>query len=556
MLKSAGCRYDKLLPAALAAENRFPNVAAAVIAGLFFIFFFIFWMNGRELSSLEGLFAACTQEYTPGMPVTAHGVIQRNIQPLFPAATALLVRLGIPLESAMRLLAVLMLAAWSILAGISAARRRNFRAGIVTFSCCAGTIFAMDKGVDGLPVTMTAFFLLAGQLSFFHFGGRLANWNKAWITSVALWILAFLSGGPIILPYIIMPILFLRRPLSVRSKFNTPGFFIACALMALTVLWRAIQAGYDPDVDILPSAVSSWAYLKQVLSFPWIFPIRLFPWSLLIWLPFCAALQAIDPTPVFSKYLRTLFFVSFALTWLLPNRPGIEIFYAVAPLAIMVGLNYDLGIRRYWKWFREALFAGELLIFGIALTIAGVFFLPEAWLERFFHTNIPEFDVSSKITIAPVAITIIIVIALFFHLKRKTAPIWQLITGISISIAIFCNVLLLPGHLNKRRWRDLGNELSNALGTGENVDTLYKWDIDGMYCGLFYAGVPVKKIRSLDELPAGKTVYLISSGFPRHFGWRWTPLLPPEYRFEGERLSMWRGIPAPPEKEDDEELIQ
>ena len=208
MLKSDGCLCDKQLPASLIAENRISGAAAALIAGLFFVTYFALWLCGRELLNLEGLFAACANEYRPGFPVTAHGVVQHNIQPLFPATVALLVKLGLPMESALRLLAAVMLAAWSILAGASAATRRNFRAGIVTFFCCAGTIFAMGKGIDGVPATMSAFFLLAGQLSFFHFGSRLANWNKAWLSAALLWILAFLSGGPAVLLYCIVPIFF------------------------------------------------------------------------------------------------------------------------------------------------------------------------------------------------------------------------------------------------------------------------------------------------------------------------------------------------------------
>ena len=102
----------------------------------------------------------------------------------------------------------------------------------------------------------------------------------------------------------------------------------------------------------------------------------------------------------------------------------------------------------------------------------------------------------------------------------------------------------------------LGKDIASALPESGKCDTLYKLDISGMYCGLFYAGVPVKKIRSLDELPTDRTIYLISSGFPRHFGWRWTPLLPPDYRFEGEMVSMWCGEPIPPENNENEDLIQ
>ena len=89
MLKSDDCRCDKQLPASLIAENRLSGIEAALIAGLFFVIYFTVWVCGRELLSLEGLFAACANEYRSGFPVTAHGVIQHNIQPLFPAMVAL-----------------------------------------------------------------------------------------------------------------------------------------------------------------------------------------------------------------------------------------------------------------------------------------------------------------------------------------------------------------------------------------------------------------------------------------------------------------------------------
>ena len=141
----------------------------------FFILFFAFWIGGRELFRQEGLYATCAKEFIPGSPLTAHGIIQKDVPPLYPALVYLLNKAGISMECALRLLSITMLGAWSILAAWAAARRRNLRAGVVTFLCCCGTVFAMGKGIDGTPATMTAFFLLAGQLSFFHFGNRFAS---------------------------------------------------------------------------------------------------------------------------------------------------------------------------------------------------------------------------------------------------------------------------------------------------------------------------------------------------------------------------------------------
>ena len=553
MSASVNSNRDDQLSQALLIENRTNQFQSIVWPLVFFILFFAFWIGGRELFRQEGLYASCAREFIPGAPLTAHGIVQKDVPPLYPAVVYLINKTGISMECALRLLSITMLGAWSLLASLVAARRRNLRAGVVTFLCCCGTVFAMGKGIDGTPATMSAFFLLAGQLCFFHFGNRLASWNKAWLSASLLWILALLSGGPIVLLYSFVPILFLRRPLSVSSKFNTPGFFVAVVLFITTAILWIIGTG-NINLDFLPDKFSSWDNFKRLLTFPLLLPVRFFPWSILMWMPFCAALQAVDQTPVFSRYLRTLFIVSLILIWILPLRPASELFFITGPLAIMTGLNYELGIRRYRKWFTDALWGFEILIFATALIMAGLL-LPNKWLTILPFVDPGKLIYRTEYAIVIFATMILLTVhAIFFHIHRCRYPIWHMVFKMTVCCAIFCNILILPDYITERRWRDLGRDISQAMPVEAKGKILYKLDIEGMYCGLFYAGVPVKKIRNLEELPAGETVYLIASGFPRHFGWRWSPLLPPDYSFEGEHITMWRGIPVPPD--DDEDIEQ
>ena len=322
-------------------------------------------------------------------------------------------------------------------------------------------------------------------------------------------------------------------------------------MLIFTVGWRILYSGGTWQMDFLPQEFSGWENFKRLLVFPLLLPIRFFPWSLLMWLPFCAALQAIDPTPVFSKYLRTIFSVALTLMWLLPDRPANELFFIIGPLAIMTGLNYELGIRRYRQWFTKALYLGEIIIVIAALAMAAML-LPARWLAVFPFLDTKELIYREGYSVVIAAALILLaVLAVFFHLQRKQYPVWNMVLKLTVCCAIFCNILILPAYITERRWRDLGRDISTALPPDAKGKTLYKLDINGMFCGLFYAGVPVKKIKNLDELPSGETIYLIASGFPRHFGWRWSPLLPPDYNFEGEHLTMWRGIPVPPDEYED-----
>ena len=118
MSVSANSPRDNKLPESLLIENRTNQFQSIIWPLAFFILFFAFWIGGRELFRQEGLYASCAREFVPGFPVTAHGVIQKDVPPLFPALVSMLNRLGISMECALRLLSIIMLGAWSLLAAL------------------------------------------------------------------------------------------------------------------------------------------------------------------------------------------------------------------------------------------------------------------------------------------------------------------------------------------------------------------------------------------------------------------------------------------------------
>ena len=125
--KSECSRNGELLPGAMIAENRINRFFSVLLPVLFFVLLFVWWLTPeRELFRVEGLYAASAQEYRPGINVTAHAVVQRNVLPLYPAVTSLLHKCGIPMESSLRIVSVFMLGAWAVLAAFIAGKRRNF----------------------------------------------------------------------------------------------------------------------------------------------------------------------------------------------------------------------------------------------------------------------------------------------------------------------------------------------------------------------------------------------------------------------------------------------
>ena len=168
---------------------------------LFFSFVLIYglWMTpARELFRQEGVFAAIAAEYADnlwnpadGITAKAHNVMLSDAWPLYPAVVSLFYRF-MPMESALRLVSVVMLGSLSLLSGITAALRCNKRAGLVAAVCCFGSFFVFDQGIWGGPEAMAGCFLLSAQLLFFHYGSRYA-WRFASSAYVGLFCLVKLN---------------------------------------------------------------------------------------------------------------------------------------------------------------------------------------------------------------------------------------------------------------------------------------------------------------------------------------------------------------------------
>ena len=273
------------------------SVAAAVLCIAFLVIYLPWFSGNRELFREESLFAVETVEIGRNIfQVTAHGAPVLTAAPLFPAVCKFVWKTtGLPLEFVMRSISMLMLACGGMLVYFAAASQREPKAGWVASAFYLTSLIALEKAVDGNPATMSAFFLFAAQLIFFYYGIRRSNWNKAWIFSAISLALSFLSGGITMLIFFIAPMFFFRRPLSVKSKFSVPGFAVAVLLLAgVVALWTLPQFARSGETlyDIWLDSVLFYKrkYFLDLLEFPLMLPLRLMPWTLIAWLPFCVAL--------------------------------------------------------------------------------------------------------------------------------------------------------------------------------------------------------------------------------------------------------------------------
>ena len=524
-------------------------IVAAAIVALYGI-----WLAGDpELMRTEVAVAAAASEFSLRTPlvVRIHSWSTPECFPLFPLAARLIRDLlpALPMESVLRGLSVLMLAAGAVMVYFAASSRRDSSAGFVAAAMYSTSFLALGSAVEGTPATTNAFLLAAAQLVFFQYGVRRSDWDRAWIFSGVLVTIGFLSGGFTLLLFFVFPMLFFRRPLSVSSKFRRPGFAIAVAIVVLTAL--AWGGAFTSELRQISPYEVWWRQLSEVrlgwglLVFPFAVVFMLLPWSLLAWMPFCVALQTLDQTPIYSRYLRTLVFSTLGLLWLLPELGRFGLFYALAPLSVLTGRVYELGMRRY---------GGKLFMLAVPVVIAIGCFLPRDLMPGFVSLDLtlnfrndPDFSLASAVLLAAA-----LLLALYVHRSRRSDPVWMILLAVSVSGALFWNGLIFPYKSQDHSKREFGDRIRTAMGGAEGR-TIFTRNVRNLTGELFYSGFPVCRLVASDELPSDEDeIYLLSRDFPQSAAYSWENLLPKDFSSNGQPLKLWKGTPSHPAPDNDD----
>lgn len=530
-----------------------PWAGALLIAGVFLLIYFGWVLYPRELFRQECIYAAQAAEFSLKNPmVTVHETPVRNAYPLYPALCSLLYRWGLPMEMALRLVTVFFIAAGGVLVYFAAASGNGNRAGLVATSMYCTTMLMLDEGVTGAPQTMSAFWLLAAQVSFFYFGLRRGKWNLAWPLTAFLLMLGFFSGGVFVLFLFLLPVFFFRRLIAGRAKYRNPGFPVAVVLVLLAlftrfaVLWSVEKTsggtlffrGFtDPD------------YLRDFFLFGLELPLRLLPWSFIAWIPFCAALQRLDDKPLFSKFLRINVLVTAAFIWLTPRIAGRELLYLPGCLSILTGVYYELGVRRFGENLRKLAPLVEYVALAAALAIAVGMWGEEKLLAKCLSLGLSlNFRSGGQFfTVGLTAMGAVLLIGILLRWKRKTLPVWIGLLSLSLICGIFYGTIMLCYQAQASQNREFGQLIRKTIlqDMGKNKQPLeiFKCNAGELYGELFYSGARIIQLPSADMLPDNhsKVVYLISTTFPQNPKWSWKNLLPEDYTYDKRRIMLWRG---------------
>ena len=535
---------------------------AAVLTAAFAALYGVWLFVGPELMRSEVVYAAAAAESSLKRPLvmTVHGWATPECLPLLPVTARLLRDLtGLPMESVLRGVSILMLAAGAGLVYLAAVPRQSARAGVVAAAMYFSCFLALGTAVEGTPATTNAFFLAAAQMVFFQYGVRRSDWNRAWIFSALLVTAGFFSGGATVPIFFVFPMFFFRRPMSVSSKFRRPGFVAAVVIAALAVLaWGASFGASPRQVSLYDMWQFGEVSLRwRMLTFPFLLVFWLLPWSLIAWMPFCEALRSTDRTPIYSRYLRTLVIPSLGLLWLLPETGRFGLFYILAPLSVLTGRFYELGIRRYGVRLRKFFPVLELFMAAAPLAIAAGCFLPEAWLGKLFsmrHTL--QFREAANFRSVALAVMVLaLLLALYVHKRRGGDPAWMILLAVSVASALFFNTLVFPYKSQDQHSRAVGRRLREVLPEGRIVYT--KNVPRSMNGALFYSGLPMYRMDHEEGFPSAEQedvhLLLLNDEFPGKFpqfsgfgGWKNVET----FDCDGRSMTLWKGRWSRPKTDD------
>ena len=545
-------------------EEKKPLIGRSIIL-LIFAFLVIyspFQLGEWELRWDEDQYAAIASEMNLTHPYTiAHGEQVPMVAPLFPWLTALLHRTGLSFEYCMRLIAIASLAGLIILTWEAGKRAKDLQTAVVAAAMLCSSIIIIEKATDGYPNLTGLLFLFSAWLAWFTFGVSKGRWNSAWIISFLLCAMAFYTINWFAIVLFIVPLIFMRRPMTIWSKLAKPGFAIGVLLLLFFIsIWiipRLLLADKIPFKDLDLSIDTPTEYLMHLIKFPFAICSRYFPWIFLAWPAFCVAYFPLDKNPIFTRFLRTIVISLFFLLWLSPSIDAIDFIYIAPPLSILCGMHYWLLVRRHGHalhlLFRYCLYAVMLVSAGIIL----FYILPDSILEQLPYITQKQIDSragNTFIGLLQAALALLVTLTIV-RIPTTKIPVYAHVLLICVAGALCLWATNIHLRKQSKPKTTLGHELKELLQAELKIPedqelpkdlTVFQGpDIKGFYAPCIYMGARVKKIHKLSDLPEEvETVYMITTTFPAFAKREWDYLTPTEQpiTYKKETLYILRGV--------------
>ena len=518
-----------------------------ILLGALFMMFQLQQLPLRDLSQDEGLFAAVASEMQISLPMSiAHGVGIKNRYFLYPLLSSIISEnSALQLNAVLRYLNFFFIAVSAALIGIIAGLTRDFKAGVIgaAFFTANGFIFMHSQNASSLM--MGSCLLFAAQTAWIYFGFTKGHWNIAWLISLILVSAGFLTEGIKIPVYFFLPLFFMHRPLKFGSKINKKGFAAGMIILgAALLLWLVPTVTYSRNLtwDYIPLDYRGMGnFLLNIIVSPLQIMLLMLPWTLIVWMPFCAAIKPLDKTPIFSHYYRCIVITDFIFILFNPLSTMNDFIFTIPPLALLCAITYDTAVRRYSVEMRRLTL---LCCYIMVLLGAGLIlycFVPFDTLKN--YVDLMPLNNNKE----PVFGTILafLLLALWMYHYRKYGQLWLIMFLTGVCIGFFCHLTFITRQNADRSRSQLGKAILRMIQfDGGNTNAIiYKNNILDLYSESYYMQTNVRKINNFDAIDKkAPVIYLLTTNFPQYSERTWKNLYETTYR--GQKLYLCRGETA------------
>ncbi|HCE45206.1 MAG TPA: hypothetical protein DET40_16830 [Lentisphaeria bacterium] len=540
------------------------NKCALILVAAFLIIYMPFQIGSRELRWDEVYYSQMALEMNLLRPNTfVHGEVIASNYPLYPWIVSVLYKSGFGLEFGLRIVSVVSVMVMSILAWQAGRRSGGLETAVVSASLLFSSFLLVEKGLDGYPTMLAMLFILSGWIAWFTYGPARGSWDRAWLLSFLFCGLAFYTIGWFGVFIFCIPLIFMRRPMTIWSRFGKPGFFLGLVCLAgFILIWGIPRWMTGSDIPFLNIPIKPddfTDYLKHILTFPFELAIRLFPLSLFAWPAFCAAYTPLDKNPVFSRFLKTITASLFFFLWFYPFSGPRDYIILVPPMAMLAGLNYWLLVRRLGFQIHSLL---KIIAYaGIACSILTILFyvVPVAWWSDLLPVKKSlGFRTSNFIVGISQAALALIILIMAVRAAPSKCTAWLNSLGVCCAAALLYWAIIYPYQTYEKRQIELARQIREALGRDFHPSmTIYKEKNIGLYavCSYLqcsrdssfpwryrYDRINIRKIESYKELQAmNKVVFIFSDDIPL-MGRLKTAQIPV---YEDKKIYLFKFNPAP-----------
>ncbi len=279
-------------------------------------------------------------------------------------------------ELTVRMVGIIPLGMISVFCGFMVLAVAGRHAAAVAVAAAISSVAALKYGIRGESMMLFAMFINAAWYAWFYLSREKHNWMLAWCAAHLMLLFAVLTGGLKAILFFYFPLCLLRRPLKIWLRLRQPDHILSAATLAMFLgIWYFWSPNPPDDayrlIHEFEQRHSTSSYFARLFVFPFLSMTRYFPWIFLAWPAFCMAFRPLEKAPVLGQFCRTIIFALFFLFWLTPDVAPDLLTPLIGPLSILIGLNYEILVRRHGRHLRRI----PRILGRVTIIAAGV-----AWL--------------------------------------------------------------------------------------------------------------------------------------------------------------------------------